>query len=276
MKLSIVILNYNTYEMTLKLIKNIEDIYSKKSSIEIIVVDNASSNESAEVLKEKSNDSRRFIFLKNKNNSGYAAGNNVGIRYALNNGADYVLISNNDIEIESADCINRMIQLMELNGNIGVVSPRIISKNGKKDPPLYFEKPSLWDMTFGIINSHKKRFRIDENVNRRIYAPRGSFMLLRAIDIKNVNYLDEGTFLYYEEPILAERLHKINKECWLCAESVVIHNHGKTISNTLQKKNTCKILCKSYGYYLKEYRNYNWLIRTICIKVRECSYMIRR
>lgn len=275
MKLAIVILNFKTYEMTLKLIENIVHI-AGENDVEIVVVDNASPNESSDVLSAQSVASRRFTFIRSSENSGYAAGNNIGIRYAVKNGADYILISNNDIEIESYECISKMIQMMEKNKKIGAVSPRIISKDGKKDPPLYFVRPTIWDMTFGIVSTHKKRFKYNELENRKIYAPRGSFMLLRASDMVSIDYLDEGTFLYYEEPILAEKLDKIDKECWLCGEAVVVHNHGKTISTSIKKKNTCEILCKSYEHYLREYRHYNSFIRWVCLKFRECSYMIRR
>ena len=94
MKIVVVILNYKTYEMTLKLIKNIERIKGNEK-VDIVVVDNASPNESADILRTESNDSHRFALLKNDINSGYAAGNNVGIKYAVENGAEYILVSNN-------------------------------------------------------------------------------------------------------------------------------------------------------------------------------------
>lgn len=275
MKLAIVILNFKTYEMTLKLIENIAHIIGERD-VEIVVVDNASPNESSAVLSAQSIASRQFTFIRNSQNAGYAAGNNIGIKYAVENGAEYILISNNDIEIESYECISKMIQLMEQNKKIGAVSPRIISKDGKKDPPLYFERPTIWDMTFGIVSTHKKRFKYNELKNQKIYAPRGSFMLLRTSDMVSIDYLDEGTFLYYEEPILAEKLNKIEKECWLCGEAMVVHNHGKTISTSIKKRNTCKILCKSYKHYLKEYRHFNPFVRWMCVRFRECSYMTRR
>ncbi|MCJ7849002.1 glycosyltransferase family 2 protein [Blautia sp. NSJ-175] len=275
MKIVVVILNYKTYEMTLKLIKNIERIKGNEK-VDIVVVDNASPNESADILRTESNDSHRFALLKNDINSGYAAGNNVGIKYAVENGAEYILVSNNDIELDTYDGIKKMIELMNSNTKIGAISPRIVSKNGKKDPPLYFRRPSFWDMTFGIVTNHKERFRFDDAVDSKIYAPRGSFMLLRATDMKKIGFLDEGTFLYYEEPILSERLSRIGKECWLCGNAEVIHNHGKTISTSIKKKQTCNILCKSLSYYLKNYRNYNCITRFLCVKFRELSYMIRR
>lgn len=262
--------------MTLKLVNNIERIILDRPGIEIIVVDNKSANDSATVLDNASEKGGRYHFISNDENAGYAAGNNIGIKYAINNGAEYIVVTNNDIEIESYDAIQKMVDLMRENKQIGAISPKIVSKNGEKDPPLYVSKPSFWGMTLGIIQSHKKRFQFNENRNCRIYAPRGSFMLLRAQMMQKIDYLDEGTFLYYEEPILAERLNTINAECWFCGDAKVIHNHGKTISTSIKKKQTCRILCNSLDYYLHKYRNYGWFRRKCCVSFRWMSYMLRR
>lgn len=275
-KIAFVILNYNTYDMTLKLVNNIERIIPDRADVEIIVVDNKSTNESATVLDNASKKRGRYYFIANDKNAGYAAGNNIGIKYAINNGAEYIIVTNNDIEIESYDTIKKMVGLMRVNKQIGAISPQIVSKDGKKDPPLYVSKPTFWDMTFGIILSHKKRFQFNENKNCKIYAPRGSFMLLRALMMQQIDYLDEGTFLYYEEPILAERLNTINAECWFCGDAKVIHNHGKTITTSIKKKQTCKILCESFDYYLKKYRKFGLFKRKSCVSFRWMSYMLRR
>jgi hypothetical protein len=274
MKMSIVILNYNTYEMTLNLISNIENI-CKDKNIDIVIVDNCSQNESTEVLQKESKNNTRYKFIKSEHNGGYATGNNIGIKYAIDNDADYILVSNNDIEIESFDVIEKMLRLMEDNERIGAVSPRIVSKDGRKDPPIYFEKPTFWDLTLGSALYHKKRWYVfDENRNCQIYAPRGSFMLLRAEMMEKIGLLDEKTFLYYEEPILAERLDSIGAECWLCGETQVIHNHGKTIKTVIKKKKTYKIVCDSYEYYLRQYRKMNILLVGLCVGIRKIGYLL--
>lgn len=271
MKLGIVILNYNTYDMTMNLIKQI-NMLIKHFDYYLIVVDNASTNESVEYLE---NFDESFIFLKNDNNSGYASGNNIGIKNAVGLGCDYVLVMNNDIDMVSEDVVDSMISIMNNNQVIAAVSPRIVDAEGKADPPIYFRKPTFIDLSFGMMKFQKERFRFDESKNCRVYAPRGSFMLLRSSAIEKINYLDENTFLYYEEPILAEKLSEIGLECWHCGNVQVIHNHAVTIKKSYQKKQISNILIHSYRYYLREYRHYNRLKIYICLFFRKLALLRR-
>ena len=274
-ELAIIILNYSTYEMTINLVNTLVQI-CPHDTCKIIVVDNASSNESAVKLQEEANNTNNFVFLESKNNGGYASGNNIGLRYAVKHGYRYSLLLNNDIEIDSYNQIQNMLELMEADKCIGAVSPRIVGKDGKKDPPIYFKKPTYWDLSFGIRRNNKERYKFDENRNVRIYAPRGSCMLLRNVGLKTIDFLDERTFLYYEEPILAERLERIGGECWLCGFSQVIHNHAGTISKTTNKKRIADTVIKSYRYYLKEYRKFNAVQIASCALIRRLAIWIRR
>lgn len=274
-KIGIVILNYNTFQMTIALIKNLKAIQNEDIRFEIVVVDNGSQNDSVKMIKRYIKDDGSIYFIQNVNNLGYAGGNNIGLKYCRSLGLEYALVTNNDIEISSINCILSMINVMKKETHCAAVSPRIISKEGKKDPPIYFRKPEFKDFTYGIVGNQKERFRFDEFRTCRIYAPRGSFMLLKLKALEQIGYLDENTFLYYEEPIMAERLLLKGFECWHCGEETVIHNHGKTISSVLKKKRTCQILCESLDYYLKEYRKMNTFKRKICIVFRTLVYMRR-
>lgn len=273
--LAIIILNYNTYQMTIDLVNSLVKI-APGNFCEIVVVDNASPNESAQKLEEEAKKNKLFTFLRSTKNGGYAAGNNIGLKYATGKGYKYSLVLNNDIEIDSFEQINRMIDLFSQNRKIGAVSPRIVGKDGKKDPPLYFKKPSFWDLSLGIVFYHKKRFIFDENRNTRIYAPRGSCMLLKNESLKKADYLDESTFLYYEEPVLAERLLHVGYECWLCGDSFVVHHHSATISKAINKKKLIKTITQSYKIYLSHYRKFNLFQVLFCILIRKLSILIRR
>lgn len=243
--------------------------------MKLIVVDNGSPNESQKILKEASK-SEGFVMLFSENNVGYAAGNNIGIRFAINKGADYILVSNNDIEVESPIVLQEMINLIDSNPSIGVVSPRIIGKDGRNDPPLYFKKPSFWDLSFGTVSFRRNRFRFNDQVNQQIYAPRGSFMLFRANVIHEIGLLDEKTFLYFEEPILAEMLNNFGYQVWHCGLSTVVHNHGETISSTFTKKDICNFLVNSLKYYLKHYRKMNTIKIAICVLFKKIVFLRRK
>ena len=273
--LAIIILNYNTYEMTLDLVSSLNRICPKESC-SIIVVDNASPNESAQLLQENAKKTNLFTFIKSEKNGGYAAGNNVGLKYAVEQGFAYSLVLNNDIEIDSYQQIQNMIDLMSSNTKIGAVSPRIIGKDGKNDPPIYFKKPSFWDLSLGIKENNRQRYSFNENRLVQIYAPRGSCMLLKNEALKKIDFLDEYTFLYYEEPILAERLSKMGFESWLCGTSCVVHNHAVTISKSINKNKIIETISRSYRYYLSKYRHFNIFQTRICVLIRKLAIMARR
>lgn len=270
MKVAFVVLNYNTYRLTLGFVSNLYRVAAGRE-FDLIVVDNHSSNESLDVL-EKESCSGSFVLLKNPVNSGYAAGNNIGIKYAVEHGADYIIVANNDIEIVSFDVIDGMISLLAENNNIGAVSPRIIGSKGEKDPPIYFKKPSFIDLSFGILSFNRKRFSFDDSLTTKIYAPRGSFMVLRSTSIRDVGFLDEKTFLYYEEPILAERMLSVGLECWHYGAGYVIHNHGATINSTTNRASICKTLLKSQKYYLTHYRHMGVLKTFICSLYKKIGF----
>lgn len=274
-KIGVIILNYKTYQMTISLIKMFKMLNDKDICFEIVVIDNNSNNGSYEKINAYIKNNENIHLFKSKNNAGYASGNNIGLRYCYSQGIKYALVTNNDIEITSIDVIKNMISVIENNPNCAAVSPIIKDKDGKKDPPIYFKKPNFSDLTFNIYKNRKERFEFDENKTCKIYAPRGSFMLVELNSLNQIDYLDENTFLYYEEPILAERLLSIGKECWHCGNAFVIHNHGKTISSVMKKKKTCNILCESLDYYLSTYRKMNIFERKICVFVRFAVFMRR-
>ena len=139
-KVLIVILNYGTFEMTINLIKQLlADLEYENYSI--MVVDNCSPNESAEVLEEKSHE-LNYIFYANKTNAGYAAGNNIGIRYGINHGFDYSWILNNDVELREKNVLQHMVEIAENEARIGCVGPMIYTLDGSICAP-YCRRPSF-------------------------------------------------------------------------------------------------------------------------------------
>lgn len=265
MNTAIVILNYNTYQMTLDYVENLIENFGNQ--VKIIVVDNASTNESAEVL-ERESENRGFIFIPNKINGGYAQCNNIGIEYAQKLGMKYVLVSNNDVLIRSENTLQILENILNENPEIGAVSPKLVERDGRKSPPIYYKVPSFWDLTFGIFHYRKIRYQQNDEKSYQIYAPRGSFMLLRNSMLKKCGNMDENTFLYYEEPILAERLLSVGGKCWHCGDTEIVHLGSETIDKNTNKKFKIDTLCNSYRYYLRVYRKMGRIKLAICVLLR--------
>ena len=105
----VLILNYRTPQMTIELI----DQFKRKvqySDYDILVVDNKSPDDSALILSEAAQQ-EGFLFIAENENRGYAAGNNVGIRYAIAHGYRYTLIMNSDIEINDGSFLSHMVNI---------------------------------------------------------------------------------------------------------------------------------------------------------------------
>ena len=151
--ISVIILNYNSWKDTINEIEHIHNMFEIEYN-SIIVIDNCSTNESFSKLNEFKND-KCITLIKSETNGGYAKGNNIGLKYAYDNGYNYALIVNNDIEFTDSETIKKLISCLEYDNTLATVNPDICSPNGK----IYNRdslRPNFFDMSFGMIGYIKK------------------------------------------------------------------------------------------------------------------------
>lgn len=117
-KVSIILVNYKNYKDTIKCLDSLKKVMYQNLSI--IVVDNNSKDDSFEILKEYEDD--RIIVMESGFNGGFAFGNNFGIRKALENDSDYVLLLNNDTVVDS-DFLMPLLQVAENDKHVGIFMP---------------------------------------------------------------------------------------------------------------------------------------------------------
>ena len=258
-EIAVIILNYNTWPDTINEARDIRERF-KVPCNDIIVVDNNSTNESAAELQKACSDSYRLVL--SSENKGYAAGNNIGLRLAATEGYRFALIVNNDIIFQDDSLIYRLSEIMRKDSSIGAISPDVYTPEGR----LYNRvsiRPNFWDMTMGLP-LYKMRCRRVKNRGDYgyIYRPQGCCMMVDLEKMRQVDFLDENTFLYSEETILAEKLLKNHYRCAVCLSNSIIHNHSKTVKCQIDKKKIEKIKLDSHNYLLREYRNYpEWKIK---------------
>lgn len=271
-RLAVIILNYKSWEETVKE----ADICKKRLNIDyqdIIIVDNASPNNSVEML-EKEAKTRGYVFLKSSENKGYAAGNNIGMRYAYSKGYKYAWILNNDIIIDDKEIVSKLIDIFVKDASVAVVNPDIYSPDGhmfNRDA----KRPSFFDYTLGAkIYKNKGRQVVDLGGYAYIYRPQGCCMMVDLKKMYEIDYMDEHTFLYVEEPILAERLLVKKYRCACCLKAKIIHNHSTTVKSVFAKNKIRKMQNNSFRYYLKEYRRFNSVQIEICCLFNYIKWMI--
>lgn len=265
----IVILNYGTYDLTLKMIQEIKDKL-EYDNYSILVIDNCSPNESAKILGRESK-KLGYHFIANCENKGYAAGNNIGIHYAISQMYKYSWIINNDLVLTDHNILIKLVKVAEENESVACVGPKITDLNGNIVAP-YIERPTRWSQTLGIGIAKKKRIAhcLTSGIVYRVY---GCCMLVKNSTIQKADFMDERTFLYCEEDILAERLLKINAYSYYCAEADVIHLESMTVNKW--NKGKTQLVIKSMDLYLKEYLHYGIVSRFLCETVRKIIMMIR-
>lgn len=240
--ISVIIVNYNGKKYNMNCIDSIWES-SIASQIQIIVVDNASSDDSAEILEEKWGGREDFFLIRLKDNYGFSKANNIGIKKAMKEGSQYFLLLNNDTVIDSF-LIEEMIGLS--NKKSGIIVPRI----------YYYDKPdTLWFAGGKLSKVIKKPKQIGLNEidkgqfdkTRECEFANGCCMLLTSKIIEQVGYLDERFFLYYEDTEYSMRAKGKKIKIWYCAEAKLYHKVNGATGGNLNP------LC---SYYITR----NWLL----------------
>lgn len=257
MKTGIVILNYNDYETTKEMITNIKNY---KSLDYIIIVDNNSDDGSYEKLKKYEN--KKIKVIQAKENKGYAYGNNYGIKYLVDNfDIDNIIISNPDIIVEE-EVVEKLISDLKENKQISLIAPVIKQLN---EELRGWKLPTFLDDFLSNINyvqrfSKKRMLYKDEYYKdelSKVDVVSGCFFMIRKKDFTEIDYFDEGTFLYYEENIIGSKLKQLNKESYIDNSVSVIHNLSISVDKSINKLKKYKILKNSQRYYEKKYNKLN-------------------
>lgn len=256
MKTAFIILNYQTYQLTLKLI---ESIYSNKILFKgdlIIVIDNNSKNDSANILKYQSK-KMNFILLINPLNNGYSAGNNLGIIKAKSLGCSHVMIINNDVEFFPNTNFYQHLRNGFKNKNVAITCPSVYTTNGKLVPHFYI-RPNFFLLSIGYY-LYRLFIYIKSKPSKDIFIfkPSGCCMLIDIEKFQQIDFFDEDIFLYFEEDIIGEKFFKTEYKIQWAIKSRITHAHSKTVKSNISNFQIRKIKNKSMRIYLQKYLSYS-------------------
>jgi len=216
-KVSIITINYNQSNLTIDLINSIKDCRYK--NVEIIVVDNAS-KEDISILQTRQD----IMLIKSKKNLGFAGGNNVGIKQAT---GEFLFFVNNDT-IFTQNLIHKLVNLLQANPDVGIVSPKII----------YYHSPNYIQYAgMTTINKYTGRNRtIGKNnlVNKSYYSgytayAHGAAMMVPKKILSKIGLMPENYFLYYEELDWCETIKKNGFKVYFLSEAEIFHKESKSI-----------------------------------------------
>lgn len=240
-KVALVILNWNGGEMTLDCLRSVLAIKKNKLALEIIVVDNGSTDNSVEELKERYPQVR---LIKNKDNLGFAEGNNVGIKAALASGADWVCLLNNDTRV-SPDFLVELVKAAEDDSQIGIVGGKIYFEKGHEFHRERYRQKDLGKVIWyaggemdwpNVYATHRGMDEVDsgqyENETKTEYV-NGCLMLVKKEVFEKVGLLDPKYYLYFEENDFCQRAKKAGFRLLYAPKAVIWHlNAGSSASGS--------------------------------------------
>lgn len=218
-KVSIILVNYNNYTDTIECIESLVNI--EYEYYNIIVVDNASDNNSYDILRSRFPD---INIIKSNVNLGFAGGNNVGIKYALEQGADLVLLLNNDTIVEK-DFLTYMVSTILEDENIGMVCCKI---------KYYSNKDKIWfaggNINWSRLNvKHIGQGEIDDgrfDMKKEINFATGCCLLIKKEVFEKVGLLSEEYFMYFEDVDLCVKVVDAGYKVIYEPKAVIYHKVG--------------------------------------------------
>lgn len=228
--LSIIIVSYNTADITVAAIQSVIDTV-KKISYEIIVVDNNSTDGSVEAIKKLK--SSRVNMIENEENYGFSKANNIGVKQATGR---YVLFLNSDTVVHEKT-LDGMVEWMDQNQKVGAATCKLVMPNGKLDDASHrgFPTPlrSLFHFT-GIasifprsqfFNGYHLGWK-DIDKTHEIEALVGAFMLTRREAGEEVGWWDEDYFWYGEDLDFCYKLREKGWKIFYVPEFTTLHYKG--------------------------------------------------
>jgi len=225
-RIFIVILNWNGWKDTLECVESINKLTKGSYSLETIIVDNASTDESIKKLN-------KYRVVSNSSNLGFAGGNNIGIQLALDEGADWICVLNNDTVVDKNLLVD-FLSFLELNLKAGIISPKIYFAKGYEYHKRY-KKNELGKVFWyagGIIdwnNVYGSNFGVDEvdigqyDQSRPVDFATGACMFLKSSMIRTIGLFDEKFYLYLEDADLSIRARNAGYEVLYAPEPHLWH-----------------------------------------------------
>lgn len=296
-ELSVIILNYNTKELLKQCLNSLlenHELRIRNQEYEVIVVDNGSTDNSVEMVKEFINKhSRQFAsgteslsrerkvrvphirensrkppikLIENRANLGFAKGNNQGIKVAK---GKYVLLLNSDTVVEK-DTLSVMVKFMEENPKVGVATCRVELPDGKLDPACHRGFPTPWaSLTYflgleklfpksKIFAQYHQTFK-DLNTIHEIDSLTGAFYFVRHTVVNRVGLLDEDYFMYGEDLDWSYRIKQAGWKIMYLPDVKITHlkrqSGRENVSAEERKKATGYFYSTMKLFYQKHYQD---------------------
>ena len=252
MDLSIVIVNYGTYELTKNTVNSIFE-YSYPFDVEVIVVDNASVDDSLSKLKDYFKDKVKFI--ASKENNGFAAGNNQALKII---DSKYILLLNSDTVVWE-NTLEDIYSYMEKNSDVGACGCQVLLEDNTLDKACRRSFPNVKNSFFRLFHiptsSEDDNYNLDDLDDDGVYeidCLTGAFIFTRKKVLDEIGFLDETFFMYGEDIDLCYRIKEAGWKIVYYGKDKITHFKGAS-----SKKQRPKLIYEFYRamyiYYKKHH-----------------------
>jgi len=226
---AVIVLNWNGWKDTLDCLESLRRL--DYPAFKTVLVDNGSTNDSVARVEEwrrgKMGEADLTI-LRTDRNLGFAGGNNIGLRYALEQGFDFAWLLNNDTIVE-ARSLRELVRPAQANEAVGAVGSLVLFQRS----PDTINSAGISVARFGrqarLLGLNRKKTEEEFLKSREVDAVSGCSMLLRCGALREAGLLDERYFLYLEEVDLCTRLRQKGFRCRVAPESVIFHKQWGSI-----------------------------------------------
>lgn len=254
MKVTASIVAYNSADEILNVLSSLDGVTIE--NFNVIVVDNASTDNTKKLIKENF---PNIKLIESPVNVGFGAGHNLALKQTK---SDYHIFINPDIKVESEQ-INKMINYMEENKDVVILTPKVLNEDGTEQflpkifPKLKYVISGNFENKFKVCYKWRSEYTLR---NRRITNPieiqysTGCFMVCRTAALKKVRGFDERYFLHFEDADLTRKMMRLGKVIYN-PDVYVIHGwHRDNIKNKRIRKIALQSLFKyfmKWGYWSK-------------------------
>lgn len=237
LKLSIIIVNFNTYKFSKKCLDSIYQGDLAKDSFEIIVVDNASNDNSSDLISKHCPSVK---LVRNKRNVGFAAANNQAIKKTK---GDFILFLNPDTVVNH-NTLGKMVEFMERNPRVGVATCKVVLSSRKLDDACHRGFPTPWNALCQfsgmakifpksqLFNGYHLGYKDMDKIHE-IDSCSGAFMLVRKSIGESVGWLDEDYFWYGEDLDFCFRMKRAGWKIMYVPHVEITHYRG--VSSGIKK-----------------------------------------
>lgn len=223
---AIIVLNWNSAGDT---IKCVESLITQSSSVDIIIVDNASSDSSPKDLKEyvdttnnKSNHHSSLFFLSNNQNLGFSGGINTGIRFTLDKNYTYIGLLNPDATADHF-WAERLTSGFTHDTSIGIVTGLLLHRDGKT-----VDSTGEFYPRWGLPGPRDRDLPVEKSTTTsgHIFGGTGGATIYKASLLRDIGLFDETFFMYYEDVDLSFRAQLAGYTAYFVSDAIAYHAQG--------------------------------------------------